>query len=452
MSLSEGLFRDVRRSNARLAELGIDREVLEPSLAAVAALQQAQLDHRPDLEIAAAVVDAHWDPPRVGEVRRRSREQGSDHVVRSGVDSASGRPLRRSVRVPVEWDVTGNPRWLMWWPDETTQDPVDVIFPPPDTTNDLDRAEWNRLVELSSNLFLLTDAKVTSFVEVPIDPDESIDAGTAVRQAIEDRDTLLRGYVDAIEPTATRERSRVVATVADVVRRRRAELSWFDDIDEGLTLIPQSIDFEVESSTRPVSATEDRRTRDLAVLPQITTATFDAIVDHILRWRNKVEQYPSTFAALGENACSDVLAACLALTFKVAEREVFACGGKTDIYVPLAALHPEIRDALTTYYFYAEAKMGTGSVLAKGAWAQADSYRALRVRRAVLLFYVTAKDLVSAAERTLEAFRGHGAWRKGAVSELPPMVYRFLADRDSLGQLELTIIVIHTQKSGQGTR
>jgi hypothetical protein len=78
--------------------------------------------------------------------------------------------------------------------------------------------------------------------------------------------------------------------------------------------------------------------------------------------------------------------------------------GKTDIYVPLAALHPESPDALMTYYFYAEAKIGTASVLAERAWAQADSYRALRVRRAVLLFYVTAKDLVGVAMRSYAVF------------------------------------------------
>jgi hypothetical protein len=249
--------------------------------------------------------------------------------------------------------------------------------------------------------------------------------------------------VDAIEPTATRERSRVLAIVTEAVRRRRAELAWFGAVDDALTLIPESIEFDAAVPTEPAGAEPDQATQDLDVLPQITETTFDAIVDHILRWRDKVEQYPATFAALGENPCSDVLAASLALSFKVAEREVFACGGKTDIYVPLAALHPESPDALTTYYFYAEAKMGTGSMLAERAWAQAESYRVLRVRRAVLLFYATAKDLIGAVERTLQAFRRHQAWDE-VGTELPPMVYRFVADRDGLGPLEVTIIFIHT--------
>lgn len=417
--------------------------MLEPSLRAVATLQQADLDHRPDAEVAAAVVEAHWDPPRVGGVRRRQREPGHDHVVRSDIDSAVGIPLRQSTRVPLEWEVAGNARWLMWWPDDTTQEPVDMIFPPPDTTNDLDRAEWNRLAELSANLFLLKGSKVSSFVEVPVNPDEVAGAITVVRQSVEDRDTLLRGYVDAIEPTATRERSRVLAIVTDAVRRRRAELAWFDAADEALTLIPESIEFEVAVPAEPSGAGPDQATQDLGVLPQITETTFDAIVDQILRWRDKVEQYPATFATLGENPCSDVLAASLALSFRVAEREVFAYGGKTDIYVPLAALHPESPDARSTYYFYAEAKMGTGSVLAQRAWAQAESYRALRVRRAVLLFYVTAKELIGAAERTLQAFRGHEVWNEVAT-DLPPMVYRFVADREDLGLLEVTVIFIHT--------
>lgn len=444
MSLSEGLFRDIRRSNARLAKLGLDREVLEPSLSTVARLQQVDLDHRPDAEVAAAVVEAYWDPPRVGEVRRRQRIPGQDHVVRSDVDSAVGIPLRRSIRVPLEWEVTGNAHWLMWWPDDTTQEPVDVLFQPPDTTNDLDRAEWNRLVELSANLFLLTGSKVSSFVEVPVDPDGVVEVSAVVRRAVEDRDALLRGFVDAIKSTVTRERSRVLATVTEGVRRRRAELAWFNAIDDALTLIPESIELEVPVPTAPAYAGPDQPTPDkLDVLPQITETTFDAIVAHILGWRDKVEQYPATFAALGENPCSDVLAASLALSFKVAEREVFAYGGKTDIYVPLAALHPESPDAHITYYFYAEAKMGTGSVLAERAWAQAESYRVLRVRRAVLLFYVTAKDLTGAAERTVQAFRRHEVWNEVGAG-LPPMVYRFVADRDGLGPLEVTIIFIHT--------
>lgn len=248
---------------------------------------------------------------------------------------------------------------------------------------------------------------VSSFVEVPVNPDAAAEVGTVVRQAVEDRDALLRGYVDAIEPTAMRERSRVLAIVTEAVRLRRAELAWFNAVDEALMLIPESVEFEVAVPSEPAAAGPDQATQVLDVLPQITETTFDAIVAHILRWRDKVEQYPATFAALGENACSDALAASLALTFRVAEREVFAYGGKTDIYVPLAALHPESPDAFTTYYFYAEAKMGTGSVLAERAWAQAEGYRVRRVRRAVLLFYVTAKDSIGAAVRTLEAFRGH---------------------------------------------
>lgn len=424
----------------------MNREVLEPSLRAVATLQQADLDHRPDAEVAAAVVEAYWDPPRVGEVRRRQRERGHDHVVRSGMDSGVGIAFRQSIRVPLEWDVAGNARWLMWWPDDTTQEPVDMMFAPPDTTSDLDRAEWNRLVELSANLFLLTGSKVSSFIEVPVNPDDVAAGSTVVRRSVEDRDTLLRGYVDAIEPTATRERSRVLAVVTEAVRLRRAELAWFNAADEALTLIPESIEFEVAVPTEPSGAGPDQATQHLDVLPQITETTFDAILDHILRWRDKIEQYPATFAALGENPCSDVLAASLALSFRVAEREVFAYGGKTDIYVPLRALHPESPDALTTYYFYAEAKMGTGSVLAERAWAQAESYRVLRVRRAVLLFYVTAKDLIGAADRTLQAFRGHEVWNE-VGTDLPPMVYRFVADRDGLGLLEVTVIFIHTPEA-----
>jgi hypothetical protein len=148
---------------------------------------------------------------------------------------------------------------------------------------------------------------------------------------------------------------------------------------------------------------------------------------------------------VGEDPCSDVLASSLALTFRIAEREVFAYGGKTDIYIPLAALQPDSRDAHTTYYFYAEAKMGTGHVLAEHAREQADGYRARRVRRAVLLFYVTAAGLVPAAVRTLDAFRQHDEWYE-VEAQLPAMVYRFASDRDDLGLLELTIIFIHTRE------
>ena len=126
-------------------------------------------------------------------------------------------------------------------------------------------------------------------------------------------------------------------------------------------------------------------------------------------------------------------------------REVFAYGGKTDIYIPVAALHPESADARTTYYFYAEAKMGTGETLAEHAWSQAEGYRALRVRRVVLLFYVVARDLIGATERTLDAFRGRGVWRE-VDTGLPPTTCRFVADRDGLGPIEVTIIFVHTPR------
>jgi hypothetical protein len=281
VSLAEGLFRDIRRSNASLAELGLDRDVLEPALADVATLDQTDLDHRPDSEIAAALVDAYWHPPRLGEVRRGERVQGHDHVDRAGVGSAVGIPFRHSLRVPLEWEVTGDAHWLMWWPDATTQEPVDVVFPFPELTNEVDKAEWNRRTELSSNLFLLTDSKVSSFIEVPVNPDDSLDAGTLVRQAIHDRDALLRGYVDAIEPTVEHERSRVLTTVTSAVQRRRAELAWFDAVDEALTLFPESVALETTVPARPTGS--DRDDQELDVLPQITEASFDAIVAHILR-------------------------------------------------------------------------------------------------------------------------------------------------------------------------
>ena len=226
-------------------------------------------------EIAVALVDAYWHPPRVGDVRRRPRGYGHEHVERANVDPAAGITLQPSVRVPLEWEVTGNERWLMWWPDETTQEPVDAIFPRPETTSEHDRAEWNRLVELSTNLFLLTGSKVTSFVEVPVNPSPDADATAVVRRAVEERDALLRGYVDAIEPTVTSERSRILTTVTEAVRYRRSELSWFAAVDDALTLIPESTTFEAAVTHQQAVTNRESTTRDLDVLPQITEATFD---------------------------------------------------------------------------------------------------------------------------------------------------------------------------------
>ena len=98
----------------------------------------------------------------------------------------------------------------------------------------------------------------------------------------------------------------------------------------------------------------------------------------------------------------------------------------------LAVLHPESPDAFTTYYFYARSEDGDRLGAAERAWAQAEGYRVRRVRRAVLLFYVTAKDSIGAAVRTLEAFGGHEVWNE-VVTELPPMVYRFVAVATALG-------------------
>ncbi len=446
VSLSEGLFRAVRRDNASLARIGLNREVVEPALAVVQTYGPADLESRTDADVATAILAEFWHPPVLRELRRRGRRRGHDHVDRSRLGSAGGIPLRQSTRVPLEWKVEGNAGWLRWWPDDTSLVPIDQTYPGPSTDDERDRTEWNRLVELQSNLFRLVGSTVTSFVEIPIELEGTIDPAVLIQEAITARDELIRGFAAAIGTTAARCRDDVEALVTSAVAARRTELAWYGAVDESLALIPEVIElYEAPASDPP---TEDGRAKRLEVLPELSEGSFDAIVQQILRWRDRVEMYPDSFGAITEDACSDVLAATLAMLFRVAEREVFVYGGKSDIYIPLAALHPDRADPRETFYFYAEAKKGTGAALARHALGQVERYRALRVRRAVMLFYVTAQDVVAAAKRTLTAFAE--GWRAVSPGLTERVVHRFETTRDGLGRLEITVIFIHTPRLRSG--
>jgi hypothetical protein len=137
-----------------------------------------------------------------------------------------------------------------------------------------------------------------------------------------------------------------------------------------------------------------------------------------------VERYPKTFAPLGEDRLSDLLAATLTASLANAQREVFTRNGKSDIFVQADVLKP---GAGPDAVFICESKWATSdSVVSDALDPQLFGYMTAHDTRAVLLLLVPQAEPALPLSRRLAALRsveGFQSEAEGPVAGWPVYTY-----------------------------
>jgi len=396
-----GLFQALDREQRPLSN-GLVQLVVRPALEQVSRLTRSDLEGRADDDITESLIGTWWCPASVGPVAVGEGNNGREHA-RAG-DAPGQTLLVESRRFPLQWAIHGSPEWLDWWPDGADDGllAIDELLGELDPEDDEWRRDWNRRIELCTRRFVRDGSVVRGFVEIPRDhPGTPAETAAA---AVEVENELLTRFVEALRRSAQHHYGNIAASIRDGVRERRARLAWQHELAEGLSLYPAP---SLLALAEPDVADEGD---DTVALPpaRLEDPSVVALLSTIRCWADKVAQYPKSFLALGEDDLSNLLAVTLALTFGVAEREVFCRKGKTDIYVPVAAIRRLAgHDAGSSeeIAFVTEAKKGSGPALADEAKAQLDGYVPVRSRHAALLFYVEAQDVGTVSDRILTSLR-----------------------------------------------
>jgi hypothetical protein len=440
----EGLFTSSRRE--RRLSTALWSMTAQPAADDAARLTPTQLDGRTDAEIAEALVTVYWRPPRVVEP-----EPVVDHVS-AGHDHArprtddGGYPMIKSARIHVRWTIEGNAEWLDYWPDGSTTDsdvlvPIDEIYPFPNRDDELQKTNWDRLVELSGNLYLRQGSSITTFVEIARDTEEP---QSSRDDQLTERAMTLNRFVEAARDTASAVRPAIVEAITEGVGARRADLAWDTEVRDGLAIGPPNIPGPLELVV-PDGGVEGLQLELPA--PRLTTPSFVAILNTIEHWAVKVGQYPITFAKLGEDDLSNLLACTLALVFGVTEREVFCVRGRSDLYIPTRALYTlQGLPPPDGSVFIAEAKKNTGPGLAEDAWEdQLREYMPQTTRHSALLFYGNVRNAVAARDRIRDALlRRDDCEEDNDYPEAHYSVVRF----DHSGLIASVAIVVINLRSG----
>ncbi|MEY2422849.1 MAG: hypothetical protein QOI95_2916 [Acidimicrobiaceae bacterium] len=357
-------------------------------------------------------------------------------------DSQDSTIFVESRRFSLQWPIAGAAEWLDYWPDGADQSlvPVDRLLGEPDLENPEWKRDWNRRMGLGKR-FAREGSIVHSFVEVAADDPRA--AREAREQEVSLETELLERFMEAVRTSAELHRRDLLALIRPAVTARRRRLAWEHHLVEGLELRPAPSTLQlVETGVEPTDRDEafslpSRRLDDPSVL---------ALHRTIRHWSDKVEQYPTSFLALTEDDVSNLLAVTLALAFGVAEREVFCRGGKSDVYIPVAALRElaaRPRESSDEVAFVAEAKKGSGPALANRAKQQLDDYVPIRARHAALLFYVEAGRLDEAVDRILVSLRARNDYEgEDELDGSPYQILRF--KQPTTGMLtSVAIIFIH---------
>jgi hypothetical protein len=398
---NHGLFRDLDREHHPLSQ-GLIQLVLKPALADTTQLSADDLSGRTNSDIAGALLADRWHPPSLGEPWVGSHVPGQGHA-RPGASPESTRYVE-SRRFPLEWQVEGCAEWLDYWPDgaDLHLGPVDRLDGEPDLTDQEWKRDWNRRVERADRRFVRDGPIIRGFVEIvrddPRRPNEARD------EEVDAEHALLSSYVAAVRQSAAHHRDGILEHLVTGVASRRATLAWEHELADGLQLRP------APSSLRLASAQTEGPAESHFALPprRLDDPSFLNLLNAIRHWVGKVQQYPASFQKLGEDDLSNLLAVSLALAFGVAEREVFCVTGKSDVFVPTAALRELAGQQAGTpdeFAFIAEAKKGSGPTLASDAKTQLDGYIPARSRHAALIFYIEANDLAGAGGRILTSLR-----------------------------------------------
>lgn len=228
-----GLFTDVRRLKPLSAALV--GELLSPVAGQIARLDEENFKDRSDEAVVAQLLEAYWQPPMLGAVTVEMAGQGAPHPRQRGEKPTTFVP---SVRFSLRWEICGRAEWLDYWPDHgqdaVSLKAIDEIFLPPDLHREADRADWNRLSELSSNLYQRQGSAVTSFVEVP--RSEEADPQAIREQRVAERTQMLAGYLDAVLKTAAGVQEEAAARLRYLVERRRSDLRWQREVRQGLDI------------------------------------------------------------------------------------------------------------------------------------------------------------------------------------------------------------------------
>lgn len=434
-----GLFLDTHRSSRGLPH-ALANTVLEGALHTIGRFEADELDGRSDAQVAEAVFNSVWDPPSLGEMWIGPPES-APRQARPGATQNSSFYVDAK-RIPLEWPVEGASDWLDLWPEGADKGltPVDKLDGEPDLEDPDWHRDWNRLVERAHTRFVREGSVVKGYVDIPRDdprpPIQARDEDVAAENE------LLGSYVEAIRESAELYRPDFMHSLVEAVSERRRELAWVRDLAQGLELMPAPSSLVLE-----VVSDDDQESHTVDLPPfQLTEPSRLALLKAIRYWSQKVEQYPASFRKLGEDDLSNLLAATLALAFGVADREVFCRSGRTDIYVPMAALR-ELKgipsDASEGSAFVAEAKKGSGPTLANDAKIQLDGYIPISAAHAALLFYVSAHDGIRATDRILQGLRGRSDYIGDAALDGSPYPLLNFAHTLAGSTVSVAIITIH---------
>jgi len=252
---------------------------------------------------------------------------------------------------------------------------------------------------------------VIAFMSVPADDDpdgaavprDRILAATrflddllqAINDQVAQEDAKLRTQI-AVDVATRRERLRLIternAMVIYLLPRPRRPLQ----VHSGLLTNEASPPEAEPSGSESVPATDPAHV-DLG--PVLRGSTFRDLVEVTLRWRDAVENYPTAFAPLDEETLSSLLVATLNVAFDTAQREVYRCGGKTDIYVEAR------RGDREQAAFFGEAKVWRGPKRVAEAVDQVLRYSNARTAHAMLLYYVHTQELGPTQAACHEALR-----------------------------------------------
>lgn len=429
------LFQDRTRKTRPLSTRGVSELVIAPSVEAARRLRADDLSGRTDADVAGALVSAVWQPPELLSGAQPMRVVNGDPI--GTITAPSVTSMRSTKRITLSWAISGNGRWLEYWPDLDDEDllPTDLEFGETDGTDPAWRADWNRRLHLAER-FRVNDHEVTSYVEIPTDESHP---KVARNTAIEAETKLLRAFVAACQATADAVRANAESAVCEAVAARRRDLSWHQELVEGLELPSRQ--------TIVLTATEPEPNASPLELPppQLTDPSRLAILEVIAVWVERASQYPRTFRKLKEDELSDLLAASLGLVFGVAEREVFSYQGKTDIRLPVSAirrLKGESPAIDKTIAFVIEAKVGTGAELANKAKRQLDRYIPSAAVQGALIFYASVQDVGSAQGRMLDALRGRSDYLgEDSLDGSPFPILRFRNSKTS-DVVSVAVIVV----------
>jgi hypothetical protein len=218
------------------------------------------------------------------------------------------------------------------------------------------------------------------------------------------------------------EKRRELATREAVVASLNFPEEWTMPTPE-LDEIPVAVP-EVPPSSRKL-ASEPGEDLMIHSVPRLAPKSFANLQNTIRTWADAIERYPRSFAGLGEDRTSDLLAATLSATMSGAHREVYTRGGKSDIFVHADVLSEGAGPAKV---FIIEAKITTSEKVVREALdPQLFGYLTAADTAAVLLMLIPQKGKERAIQRygeVLRNVRGFLREERSAVTGWPLYIYQ----------------------------